>query len=84
MSNVLGNLWNACAKLGDAPKKRFETVDDFHGHILELYPAPTERAKAAQVSAMRRAIKEAEQGHVEAAAMCIRDIQKLVTASPAR
>jgi len=84
MSNVLGNLWNACAKIGAVPKKRFDTVDDFHGHILELYPAPNERAKAAQVSAMRRAIKEAEQGHVEAAAVCIKNIQKLVAASPAR
>ncbi len=84
MSNVLGNLWNACAKTGAVPKKRFDTVQDFHGHILELYPAATERAKAAQVTALRRAIQEAEQGHVEAAAMCIRNIQRLVTPSPPR
>ncbi len=84
MSNVLGNLWNACAKTGTVPKKRFDTVDDFNGHIQELYPAPTERAKVAQASALQRAIKEAEQGHIEAAAVCIRNIQKLVTASPSR
>jgi hypothetical protein len=84
MSNALGNLWNACAKIGAVPKKRFDTVQDFEGHILELYPAPTERAKAAQVTALRRAIQEAEQGHIEAAAMCIRNIQRLVTASPSR
>jgi hypothetical protein len=84
MSNVLGNLWNACAKTGAVPKKRFDTVQDFHGHILELYPAPTERAKAAQATALQRAIKEAEQGHIEAAAVCIRNIQKLVTVAPLR
>jgi hypothetical protein len=68
---LVANLMAACGARQVAPSKPFVTAQDFYGHVLQLAPAPNERAKADQIAFLHQAVKLAEKSQIPATAQCI-------------